>query len=116
MNPLLKVSIRQQAIFIPDQAISNNHASLTGNTGLLVANLARLGYGVSEPLLTTLNNTAPGFQLTVLEMLRDVTGVNKNWTPLVKDWLVPTGESIAEHIVTFFANIFKTKGSVLPCG
>ena len=116
MNPLLTVSIRQQAIYIPEMAIINNYESLTGNTGLLVANLARLGFGVSESLLKTLNNTAPGFQLTVLEMLRDVTGVNKNWTPLVKDWLVPTGESLADHIVTWFANIFKFKGTVLPCG
>ena len=115
MNPLLTVSIRQQALFIPEAAIINKHESLTGNTGLLVANLARLGFGVSEPLLKALNNAAPGFQLTALEMLRELTGVNKNWTPLVKNWLVPTGETIADHIVTFFANIFKTKGTVLPC-
>ncbi|MFL5744854.1 MAG: hypothetical protein ACJ751_09330 [Niastella sp.] len=116
MNPLLTVSIRQQAIYIPEAAIINNYESLTGNTGLLAANLASLGFGVSEPLLKTLNNTAPGFQLTVLEMLRDVTGVNKNWTPLVKNWLVPTGESLVDHLVTWFANIYKFKGTVLPCG
>ena len=116
MNPILTVSIRQQAIFIPEAAIINDHASLTGNTGILVANLAKLGFGVSESLLKALNNTVPGFQLTVLEQLRDITGVNKNWTPLVKDWLVPTGESITDHIATYFATIFKTNGSVLPCG
>ena len=116
MNPILTVSIRQQAIFIPESAIISNQKSLTGNTGILVANLAKLGYGVSESLLKTLNNTAPGFQLTVLELLRDITGVNKNWAPLVKEWLVPTGESIIDHLVTYFANIYKTNGAVLPCG
>ncbi|AEW02164.1 hypothetical protein A4D02_34365 [Niastella koreensis] len=116
MNPLLTVSIRQKAIYIPEGAIINNYESITRNTGLLVANLTSLGYGVSESLLKTLNNTAPGFQLTLLEMLRDVTGVNKNWTPLTKDWLVPTGESFADHLATWFANIYKIKGTVLPCG
>ncbi|HEX6428945.1 MAG TPA: hypothetical protein VF008_14715 [Niastella sp.] len=116
MNSLLKVSIRQKAIFIPDIAIINQHDSLTETTGLLVANLANLGFGVSESLLKVLNNTTPGFQFTVLEMLRDVTGVNKNWTPLVKGWDAPTGESVYDHIATFFANIFKAKGTSLPCG
>src|ERR1043165_84117 len=116
MNPLLKVSLRQQAIFIPGTAILNKQDALTENTCLLVANLLKLGFGVSEELLIVLNNTTPGFQFDVLEMLRDVTGVNKNWTPLVKGWNVPARESILDHIVTFFANTFKSKGTTLPCG
>jgi hypothetical protein len=94
MNSLLKVSLRQKAIFIPETAIISKHDSLQENTSLLVANLANLGFGVSEKLLNALNNATPGYQFEVLEMLRDVTGVNKNWTPLVKGWDVPTGESV----------------------
>lgn len=116
MNQLLKVSLRQQAVFIPDTPIINKHDALTENTSLLVANLSKLGFGVSENLLGVLNNTTPGFQFDLLEKLRDVTGVNKNWTPLVKGWNVPTGEGMLDHIVTFFANIFKSKGTTLPCG
>lgn len=116
MNPLLKVSLRQQAVFIPEAAFTSQPTTLTENTGLLVANLSNLGFGVSESLLKALNNTAPGFQFTLLEMLRDVTGANKNWTPLVKGWSVPTGESVIDHIVTFFSNIFKSRGTTLPCG
>ena len=78
MNSLLKVRLRQKAVFIPEVAIINKNDSLTETTSLLVANLANLGFGVSESLLTVLNNTTPGFQFSVLEMLRDVTGVNKN--------------------------------------
>jgi hypothetical protein len=115
MNSLLKVSLRQKAIFIPAAAIINKHDSLKENTSLLVANLATLGFGVSEKLLTALNNATPAYQSEVLEMLRDVTGVNKNWTPLVKGWDVPTGESVIDHIITFFANVFKTNGTTLPC-
>jgi hypothetical protein len=116
MNQLLKVSLRQQAVFIPDTPIINKHDALTENTSLLVANLSKLGFGVSEDLLSVLNNTTPGFQFDLLKMLRDVTGVNKNWTPLVKGWNVPTGEGVLDHIVTFFANIFKSKGTILLCG
>ena len=29
---------------------------------------------------------------------------------------MPTGEGLLDHIVTFFANIFKSKGTILPCG
>src|SRR5689334_22527749 len=116
MNPLLKVSLRQQAVFIPDTAIINKQDVITENTSLLVANLSKLGFGVSEELLVVLNNTTPGFQFDVLTMLRDVTGVNKNWTPLVKNWNVPAGETVLDHIVTFFARIFNSKGTTLPCG
>lgn len=116
MNSLLKVSLRQKAIFIPGTAIINKHNSLQEHTSLLVANLAKLGFGVSEKLLNALNNATPGYQFEVLEMLRDVTGVNKNWTPLVKGWDIPTGETVVDHIITFFANVFRTNGTTLPCG
>lgn len=116
MNQLLTVSLRQKAVFVPGKAIINQHDPFTATTGLLVANLSKLGFGVSETLLKGLNNTIPSFQLTVLDTLREVTGVDKNWTPLVKGWNVPTGETVADHIITFFANIFKSKGTTLPCG
>ena len=47
-------------------------------------------------------------------------GVKLNWAPLVKGWDVPTGESLADHLITFIANIFGKKagfkGTTLPCG
>jgi hypothetical protein len=85
-------------------------------TALLVANLVKLGYGVSEPLLRALENTTPDFQAQLVEVVREVMGVQKNWTPLVKGWGMPTGESRLDHVLTFFANIFQTKGTRLPCG
>jgi hypothetical protein len=85
-------------------------------TALLVANLARLGYGVAEPLLRVLATTTPAFQTHLLEVVREVMGVQKNWTPLVKNWTTPTGESRLDHVLTFFANLFQTKGQRLPCG
>lgn len=114
MNELLKVSLRQKAVFIPDATI--NTAALTGTTSLLLANLSSLGFGVSEPLLKALNHTSPVFQVKLLETFREVMGINKNWTPLVKGWDTPTGESLLDHIITFFANVFKAEGTRLQCG
>ncbi len=116
IQQLLTVSIRQKAVFIPETALSSNVQVIAPTTAMLLANLAKLGYGVSEVLLQALNNTAPGFQSMLLETLKEVTGVNKNWTPLVKGWDTPTGESASDHIAALFATVFNGKGDLLSCG
>ena len=117
---LLQVSLRQKAVYIPAAALVDSllgtPPTLPDATTVLVANLARLGYGVSEPLLRALEHTTPDFQAELLEVVREVMGVKKNWTPLVKAWDTPTGESRLDHVLTFFANLFQTKGTTLPCG
>ncbi len=46
-----------------------------------------------------------------------IKGVKKNWTPLVKGWDKPTGESRVDHLITFVANVFSwDSGVTLPCG
>lgn len=117
MNTLLNVSLRQQAVFIPAKSlVADAPKSIKGITSVLVANLAKLGFGVTEKLLWALNQTTPNFQASLLEKFRDVMGVNKNWTPLVKGWDVPTGENVVDHIMTFFANVFGARGTKLQCG
>jgi hypothetical protein len=121
MTPvLLPVSLRQKAVYIPTAAGSgvaaNPPPTLPETTALLVANLAQLGYGLAEPLLRALAHTTAEFQVQLLETVREIMGVQKNWTPLVKGWDTPTGESRLEHVLTFFANVFKAKGTRLPCG
>ncbi|MFN8395953.1 MAG: hypothetical protein U0176_15050 [Bacteroidia bacterium] len=117
MNPeaLIRVGLRQRAIFVPE-SISANVRPLDGSTAVLVANLAKLGFSVTEDLLHALHSAGEDYQAQVLELLRDVLGVNKNWTPLVKNWLVPTGESLMDHIITYIVNIFGGAGTKLPCG
>ncbi|PSL44823.1 hypothetical protein CLV51_105195 [Chitinophaga niastensis] len=116
MNTFLQIGLRQQAIFIPDALLNTDKQYVTPTTALLVANLAKLGFGISEPLLFALQHTSPAYQATILETFREVMGVNKNWTPLVKNWLIPTNENIADHIITYFTNIFGGAGTTLPCG
>jgi hypothetical protein len=114
---VLKISLRQNALFIPREYITNDIKALSGTTSVLLANVSKLGFTFSESLLQALNNVNPKFKIEVLEILREVTGTDKNWTPLVKEWNVPTGESILDHILTFFGNTFRmTGGTTLQCG
>lgn len=112
---LLKISFRQQAVFVPVNSITETKGELKETTTLLVANLSRLGYAVAEPLLHALNAMPPAYHASVLNTAKEITGVNKNWTPLVNGWDVPTGESVYDHVATFFGNLFaKTKQIAEP--
>ena len=114
---LLKISLRQNAIFIPSEMIANDNKNLSGTTTVLAANVSKLGFTFSESLLHALNNVKPNYKVEVLEVLREVLGTAKNWTPLVKEWNIPTGESVLDHIITYFGNVFQTKnGTTLQCG
>lgn len=114
---LLKVSIRQKAIYIPEGNINGSNKSISETTSVLVANASKLGFAFSEDLLHALNNVNPKSKLELLEALKKITGVNKNWTPLVKEWNIPTGETVLDHIITLFGNIFQNKkGTKLECG
>lgn len=116
MNPLVNVSLRQKAIFISQQELVGDEETLRESTSILVANLAKLGYGVSEKLLYALNKTKPTFQADLLALFSKIMGVDKNWTPLVKGWDIPTGEKQIDHLITFFTNIFQAEGTRLACG
>jgi len=114
---LLKISLRQNAIFIPSEMIANDNKNLSGTTSVLLANVSKLGFTFSESLLHALNNVNPNYKVEVLEVLREVLGTDKNWTPLVKEWNIPTGESVLDHVVTYFWNVLNIKrGTTLQCG
>ena len=114
---LLKVSIRQNAIFIPKDEIVASKTELTQTTLALTTNLRKIGYTVSEDLLHTMNSMAPNKAIEIFDTMKEVFGINLNWAPLVKGWDTPTGETRLDHIVTLFANIFKSnKGTRLQCG
>jgi len=114
---LIKVALRQNAIVIFDKDRVNSETVLNATTSVLVANVANLGFGFSEELLRAVNQCSLSVKKDILSILQEVMGTDKNWTPLVKGWDEPTGESIIDHIVTFFANTFNsTKGVTLSCG
>lgn len=113
---LLKIALRQNAIFVPQEPVFAAEKNITETTAQLLANVAKLGFTFSEPLLHALNNVVPAYKLAIVDALKEVTGVHKNWTPLVKGWNIPTGERFTDHLMTLWANLFKVKGTAMPCG
>jgi len=114
---LLKVSTRQNVIFVSKEKIIVSKKELTQTTLALIANLRKLGYTVSEDLLHAMNSMAPNQAIIIFDTMKEVLGVNLNWAPLVKGWDTPTGETRLNHIITFFANVIKSnKGLRLQCG
>lgn len=75
---LLKVSIRQNAIFIPTDKIVASKENPTQTTMALIANLRKLGYTISEDLLHAMNSMAPNQAITnnSLENTRTLCWVN----------------------------------------
>jgi hypothetical protein len=113
---ILWVSLRYKAVYVPKTLTPLALVPMRESTVLFAANLATLGFGLDERLLQALNQAGDDYQTRVLSTLRSVMRVEHNWTPLVKDWLNPTGETYLDHIVTLLANLFDAPGQQLPCG
>ena len=114
---LLKVSIRQHAIYLPAIEGTEKREALTSTTVTLVAQLRKVGYSLSEELLHAANQLYPAQQVEILQVMKEVLGVSLNWAPLVKGWDTPTGETRLDHWITWLANMFNSKKGVkLSCG
>ena len=118
---MTRVALRYRAVFLD---INRENINMKSEASVpvmaFVTRLKENGFCVSEELLHALN-AAPADRLAeITECINDVMGVKLNWTPLVKGWNVPTGESLADHLITWIANIFGKeagfKGTTLPCG
>ena len=86
---LLKVSIRQNAIYLPLIEEEKKQEELTSTTIALVAQLRKVGYSLSEELLHAINQLYPAQQMMILQVMKEALGVTLNWAPLVKGWDVP---------------------------
>ncbi len=114
----LKIALRQNAIFIPKEWILDNpQNNINETTSVFLIGSMQLGFTFTEKLLHEINNISPSNKIILLQFLKDAAGVNKNWTPLIKQWDNPTGETVIDHIKTMVANVFKSsKGTTLRCG
>ncbi|MBR3093120.1 MAG: hypothetical protein IKG99_08865 [Bacteroidaceae bacterium] len=120
-NTLTKVALRYRALFLDIKR--ENIAMKSEPTVPVLAFIARLkenGFCVSEELLHALNAVSANRLADITACINEVMGVELNWAPLVKGWDVPTGETLADHLVTLVANIFGEdagfRGTTLPCG
>ena len=118
---LTRVALRYRAVFL---VINRENINMKSEASVpvmaFVARLKENGFCVSEELLHALNVVSTDRLAEITECINDVMGVKLNWAPLVKGWNVPTGESLADHLITWIANIFGKeagfKGTTLPCG
>ena len=116
---LLKVSLRQQAVYLSQ---TGTDRPLSAHTLALVAEMRQLGYVFSEPLLHAVEALDESDRQDLLDVVNDVMGTKLNWASLVRGWLVPTGETVWDHFVTLIANVLRENGDnglngvTLPCG
>ena len=118
---LTNVALRYRAVFLGiNREDINMRSEASAPVMAFTRRLKENGFCVSEELLHALNAVSADRLAEITKCINDVMGVNLNWAPLVKGWNVPTGESIADHLITWIANIFGKeagfKGTTLPCG
>ena len=118
---LTNVALRYRAVFLDvNREDINMRSEASVPVMAFTRRLKENGFCVSEELLHALNAVSADRLAEITRCINDVMGVNLNWAPLVKGWNVPTGESIADHLITWIANIFGKeagfKGTTLPCG
>ena len=104
---LTRVALRYHAVFL-DINRENIHMMSEASVPVMafVATLKKKGFCVSEELLHALNAVTTDRLAEITECINEVMGVELNWVPLVKGWNVPTGETLADHLITLIANIF----------
>lgn len=107
---LTKVALRYHAVFLDiNREDINKNSEATIPVMAFVARLKENGFSVSEELLHALNAVSADTLAEITECINDVMGVNLNWASLVKGWDVPTGESRADHLLTWITNILEGK-------
>ena len=118
---LINVALRYRAVFLDiNREAINMRSEASVPVMAFIARLKENGFSVSEELLHAMNAVPVDRLAEITQCINDVMGVKLNWAPLVKGWDVPTGETLADHLITFIANIFGKeagfKGTTLPCG
>ena len=118
---LTRVALRYRAVFLDiNREDINMRSEISVPVMAFTKRLKENGFCVSEELLHALNAVSADRLAEITECINDVMGVKLNWAPLVKGWNVPTGESLADHLIIWIANIFGEKagfkGTTLPCG
>lgn len=117
LKALLKVALRQQALYIPKLKRPFTHTPVDEEVISFVAELVNLGYQVSEELLYAIRTMSIEEKGLALDNISEAKGLDKGWTPLIKNWQTPVNVTQADYMMTMFANFFKNGDEVtLPCG
>lgn len=120
-NNLQKVALRYKGLYLDIEKENIDMSSeITPSVYSFSERLKENGFCLTEELLHALIAVPEGTLADIVITIKDVMGVEPNWTPLVKGWDVPTGETREDHFVTWIANelkgCLKIQGTTLPCG
>ena len=118
---LLMVALRYNAMYLDIKKEDiDMTSSITPAVYSFTQRMKENGFCLSEELLHALYQVEVGKLADMVAIIEEVRGIHINWTPLVKGWDVPTGESRVDHFITWIANLFgkdaNSKGTLLPCG
>lgn len=103
---LLRIALRYRAIYLDiDPKEIDLETKPTPAVLAFVARLRENGFNVNEDLLHALCMVSATKLAGITAVIDDVMGVKLNWATLVKGWNIPTGETRADHLITFFANL-----------
>ena len=116
-----KVALRYRALFLDiDRSGIDMKSAPSPSAMAFATSLHQIGFYASEELLHAISMVSTERLADITKTMNRVMGVDLNWAPLVKGWNVPTGETPADHFITWIANIFADKadieGTRLPCG
>lgn len=118
---LLAVALRYNAVFVDSdrKTLTNSH-QISKEVAAFLLDLSEKGFVVEEDLLGALKAAPVSYLGLISDAINTALGIKLNWTPLVKGWDTPTGESFIDHCITFYANYLGGKelmrGTTLQCG
>lgn len=120
---LQPVALRHGAVFIPSAFLDKPAAQdLSSHTLYSLSELHKCGFSLSQRALQAFNLLDSDEQGQVLHNIEQEYAVNMNWTPLVRDWQTPTGQTPQDMLYTYVYNVANRlegdslPGTRLPCG
>lgn len=122
-SALQKVALRHNAIYIHRSSVDNiPFSTLQSHTLYALGEFRKFGIALSERALRAFNTLEPAGQADIIKTLNAVYATEMNWTPLVRDWLTPTGQTWLDMAYTFLYNVADRveggnyPGTRLRCG
>lgn len=116
---LARAALRANALYLP---LPPARGALQPHTAATAGQLATLGFTLTEDALRRLDALSPENQDQTLRAVAQTLRADANWTPLVRDWKRPTGQTQADMLYATLCNIIDASapgavpGVRMPCG
>ncbi|WP_196893330.1 hypothetical protein [Aureivirga marina] len=113
---ILKIAIQNEALYVPTFEKQDSF-EINESTLNFLHNIKKLGFILEEKTLHAIQTLNPTQKLEIYEVLQEITGVKKNWTPLINKWKLSVRVSFSDYLKTFLHQFSKNKSGIqMPCG